>query len=572
MKYIYSLFLLFICNNSISQSLSINTDGSTANSSALLDVKSTNKGLLLPRMTKTQKNAIATAATGLLVFQTGPDSIGFHYFNGSAWLWLNPATESNDWKTTGNIGTDTAVNFIGTIDNKPIRFKQNNRWIGQFNADKENYFLGEGVAEYLTTGRRNTAFGHTSLYTLFTGNDNVAIGDKALTFNPDGSGNVAIGASALFVDSSFTVTNDVGPFPNVAVGYQALTRSVEGTGNTAVGAFAGKNINFGNFNTMTGTRALSNAGFVFLNNRSSYNAAFGFEALLRVNNADSNAAFGYRALSNNTTGSNNVAIGAKALNSNSTGDSNTAIGQNADVTAGNLNFATAIGANARIDISNAISLGANSSPSNSADVGIGTPKPMRRLHVKTGDSGASSFLIRTSLLLESNTTNVLEFSTPSTSRAQITSSTNLAAVRSVISFEADSSILFSSGGAGFRMVLDNNGDLGIGGSIHPAAKLDVVGTFKLGTNGTVNTALIKRTVNIIVGPIAGNAELDVTVAVANVATNAAISITPSDDLPAGIVIAWCRVSSAGNIKVRFRNLTGSVINPANIDYNILAVQ
>ncbi|MFZ1304511.1 MAG: hypothetical protein WAR80_01650, partial [Ferruginibacter sp.] len=88
MKYIYSLLLLFFCNEVIGQSLSINTDGSTASSSAMLDVKSTTKGLLLPRMTKTQKDAIAAPASGLLVYQTSPDSVGFQYFDGTKWLWL----------------------------------------------------------------------------------------------------------------------------------------------------------------------------------------------------------------------------------------------------------------------------------------------------------------------------------------------------------------------------------------------------------------------------------------------------------------------------------------------------
>jgi len=69
MKKIISFFTgIFFVVTAMAQSFSINTDGSTANASAILDVKSTTKGLLLPRMTKTQKNAIATPATGLLVF------------------------------------------------------------------------------------------------------------------------------------------------------------------------------------------------------------------------------------------------------------------------------------------------------------------------------------------------------------------------------------------------------------------------------------------------------------------------------------------------------------------------
>src|SRR6185369_10276807 len=85
------------------QSLAINTDGSSANASSILDVKSTAKGILIPRMSKMQKNAIASPATGLLIFQDSPDSIGFHFYNGAAWTWLGDAgnADSLSWKTTG---------------------------------------------------------------------------------------------------------------------------------------------------------------------------------------------------------------------------------------------------------------------------------------------------------------------------------------------------------------------------------------------------------------------------------------------------------------------------------------
>ncbi|MBL0181192.1 MAG: hypothetical protein IPP96_02425 [Chitinophagaceae bacterium] len=43
-----------------SQSLSINTDGSMANSSSMLDIKSTTKGLLIPRMAKSERQAISS--------------------------------------------------------------------------------------------------------------------------------------------------------------------------------------------------------------------------------------------------------------------------------------------------------------------------------------------------------------------------------------------------------------------------------------------------------------------------------------------------------------------------------
>ena len=82
-KTILLLSVIFIIANASAQSLAVNTDGSTANSSAILDVKSTVKGLLPPRMDSTQRNAIVTPATGLVIYNTTINA--FQCYNGTAW-------------------------------------------------------------------------------------------------------------------------------------------------------------------------------------------------------------------------------------------------------------------------------------------------------------------------------------------------------------------------------------------------------------------------------------------------------------------------------------------------------
>jgi hypothetical protein len=52
--------------------------------SAALDITSTTGGLLVPRMTETQRDAIIPAATGLMIYQTD-GTVGFYYYNGSSW-------------------------------------------------------------------------------------------------------------------------------------------------------------------------------------------------------------------------------------------------------------------------------------------------------------------------------------------------------------------------------------------------------------------------------------------------------------------------------------------------------
>lgn len=84
----------------------------TPNTSAKLEVAATDKGFLLPRMTATQRSAIATPANGLLVYQTDGDA-GFYVNTGSSssvvWTRVNM-----DWSRSGNDLTYTSGNVSTT--------------------------------------------------------------------------------------------------------------------------------------------------------------------------------------------------------------------------------------------------------------------------------------------------------------------------------------------------------------------------------------------------------------------------------------------------------------------------
>jgi len=77
------IVFLFQCHLVFSQNVGINEDGSLPDSSAILDLKSTSKGFLLPRMTNTQRNAISDPEPGLMIFSLTDSCI--HFFNGRNW-------------------------------------------------------------------------------------------------------------------------------------------------------------------------------------------------------------------------------------------------------------------------------------------------------------------------------------------------------------------------------------------------------------------------------------------------------------------------------------------------------
>jgi hypothetical protein len=89
---VLGMFLLIPGFYTFSQ-VAINTDGTTPDNSAMLDVKSIVKGALLPRMTQAQRNAIASPANSLLIYQT--DVAPGYYYNAGT-------SVSPSWMMVGN--------------------------------------------------------------------------------------------------------------------------------------------------------------------------------------------------------------------------------------------------------------------------------------------------------------------------------------------------------------------------------------------------------------------------------------------------------------------------------------
>ncbi|MFK7971145.1 MAG: hypothetical protein AB8F95_12295, partial [Bacteroidia bacterium] len=98
------LFIVMLVFSSVSfaQSVGINETGTNPDSSAILDVKSTTKGVLIPRMTSTERTNISDPAIGLMVFDITTNS--FWYQNGNA----KPGT--NGWKEISATDADADPN------------------------------------------------------------------------------------------------------------------------------------------------------------------------------------------------------------------------------------------------------------------------------------------------------------------------------------------------------------------------------------------------------------------------------------------------------------------------------
>ena len=284
----FLLFLLLIVNIDVFYSqVGINT--TTPDPSSMLDITSTDKGILIPRMTQTQRDAIASPATGLMIYQTDGRK-GFYYYSGTSWkIFVQEIDDLSDaQKDNSNSNLFLGhQGFSGTFNNK------RNTGVGIFALDRPNTDVS--VPAY---GDDNTAFGYSALSNNFIGNNNTGVGSYALTANIDGYRNTAIGYSALSTNNSGNA--------NTAVGFNSML-STAGSGNVAVGSETLGNNTTGQYNTAIGFKSLVS------NWNGNYNIAIGSNSMIHNSNGSYNIAIGYNSMRFNNQSNRNIAIGMSAL-------------------------------------------------------------------------------------------------------------------------------------------------------------------------------------------------------------------------------------------------------------------
>ena len=364
------------------------------NSSAILDINSTTKGFLIPRMTETERLGISAPAQGLLVYQTD-GSIGLYHYDGTSWNTFGASFYSADGTLTGNrtvsaggfmltlsprttftpsvsaaskmaIGTRftptlTAIANNDTLvglDINPTYSTGSLTGVARYGLRVEGVHIGRGSGSIST----NTVVGLHGLINNTTGFEQTAIGASALRRNTEGTYNTAVGAGAM----AWNTTGNT----NTAIGYSSLVNLDGGHNNTAVGGSSGRSLTTGSGNTAIGVNAM------YSNTTGTENVSVGNSSLFSVTSGSRNVGIGNSSLYSNTTGVDNVAMGVNALYSNTgyynigigrralyyitTGERNTAIGNNAGPSStanGTITNSTAIGNEAVLTASNTIQLG-----------------------------------------------------------------------------------------------------------------------------------------------------------------------------------------------------------------------
>src|SRR4030095_1794766 len=125
MRYLLLSLIVLMSVTSQAQNVAINNDASLPDNSAILDIKSGTKGLLIPRMNTAGIAAIVNPAKGLLVLDTSKNQLLVNMGTPAVPNWQTIVAASG-WTLTGNSGIDSATNFIGTTNNKPFIIRVNN--------------------------------------------------------------------------------------------------------------------------------------------------------------------------------------------------------------------------------------------------------------------------------------------------------------------------------------------------------------------------------------------------------------------------------------------------------------
>ena len=173
-------------------------------------------------------------------------------------------------------------------------------------------------------------------------------------------------------------------------------------------------------------------------------------------------------------------------------------------------------------------------------------------------------------VLTSDASGLGTWQTPASNNWFLTGNTGTSAGTNFIGTTDGQDLVFKTAGNEWMRIL-STGAVGIA-TPAPSAALDVNGSFKLGTSGTVLYNVVKATVNVDVASIPAGTSLLQNFTVSNAPLGSSVIVSPASALADGLIICYARVSGAGTVEVKFRNLSLAAIDPPSMNFYITVIQ
>src|SRR5258705_620965 len=206
MKQANYLLFIFLMGATVSARSQVAIGTATAATSSMLDITSTSKGLLIPRMTTVNRTGIASPATGLMVYDT--DLNQFYFYNGSAWTAF--ANNTNYWNLlSGNIYNNTGTNVgIGTTTpGDKLEVNGNIRLSGSGTILAAPSTVGSAYSVTLRAGDPYVPVGGSGGSVNITATNNMpATGSGWTNLGPSGNINLTAGSGYNSVGGNVNIT------------------------------------------------------------------------------------------------------------------------------------------------------------------------------------------------------------------------------------------------------------------------------------------------------------------------------------------------------------------------------
>ena len=202
--------------------------------SAALDISSTRKGLLMPRLTQAQRDAIASPASGLVIYQTN-NTPGLYTYDGTAWLRLSPAD---------NLGDHTATQPLNLNGQKLTGGGANGLRVRPGGGVAIDTLAGTGQGRLLTVAPDGTLGANAPLYGPLSSLSAVQSGSVQVSLNPTAV--AANGHLAYITDAYYSglrvvdATNPAAPVLRGSVATGGLAQVMAANGTMA---YVGNSIN-----------------------------------------------------------------------------------------------------------------------------------------------------------------------------------------------------------------------------------------------------------------------------------------------------------------------------------------